>query len=352
VTSSPGSFTGTGTTSPINVSGLNNGIAYTFAVVATNAAGSSVASTASVAVTPATVPDAPTSVVATAGNLQASVAFIAPVNTGGSPITGYTVTSSPGSFTGTGTTSPINVSGLTNGTAYTFAVVATNAVGPSIASVMSGSVVPSNACFGISSIVDIENNTYNTVTIGAQCWTKENLKVKKYNDNTAIPVDNSGGTNGMLSQTWSSRTTGYYTIYANQATNVSNYGLLYNWFAVANVKKLCPAGWHVPSDTEWKTLQIQLGGSALAGGKMKSTSLWTAPNTGADNSSGFTALPGGYRYEYGEFYGINVAANFWSATSRNTLNAYYYQLANGNANLYQNGDWEKTRGNSVRCLKD
>ena len=144
VTSSPGSFTATGATSPVNVTGLTNGTAYTFTVVATNAVGNSVASTASTAVTPvappATVPDAPTSVVATVIDPQVRVAFVAPTNNGGSAITGYTVTSSPGSFTATGATSPITVTGLALGTTYRFTVVATNAVGNSVPSAASNSV--------------------------------------------------------------------------------------------------------------------------------------------------------------------------------------------------------------------
>ena len=142
VTSSPTGFTGTGASSPIVVSGLSNGTAYTFTVVATNAAGNSVASTASVAVTPFTVPNAPTSPVATAGNAQASIAFVAPIFNGGSAITSYKVTSSPGGFFNTGASSPIVVSGLTNGTAYTFTVVAINAAGNSVASTASATKTP------------------------------------------------------------------------------------------------------------------------------------------------------------------------------------------------------------------
>ena len=142
VTSSTGGFTGTGTTSPITVTGLTNGTAYTFTVKATNAIGTSAASSASNSVTPVTVPGAPTIGTATAGDAQATVTFTAPVSNGGSAITGYTVTSSPGGLTATGTASPITVSGLTNGTAYTFTVTATNARGSSVASSASNSVTP------------------------------------------------------------------------------------------------------------------------------------------------------------------------------------------------------------------
>jgi hypothetical protein len=140
VTSSGGQ-PATGTASPITVTGLTNGTAYTFTVTATNGEGTSTASAASNSVTPATVPDAPTIGTATAGNGQATVTFTAPTNDGGSAISGYTVTSSGGQ-TATGTASPITVTGLTNGTAYTFTVTAANGVGTGAASAASNSVTP------------------------------------------------------------------------------------------------------------------------------------------------------------------------------------------------------------------
>lgn len=142
VTSSPGNFTQTGSASPLIVTGLTNGTSYTFTVTATNGFGTSVASDPSAAVVPATVPGAPTAVSASGANASATVSFTAPVNNGGSAVTSYTVTSSPGGFTGTGAASPVTVTGLTNGIAYTFTVTATNKAGTSVASSASASYTP------------------------------------------------------------------------------------------------------------------------------------------------------------------------------------------------------------------
>jgi uncharacterized protein (TIGR02145 family) len=368
VTSSPGGITATGVTSPINVTGLTNGTAYTFTVVATNAIGNSSPSTASSAVTPsaATVPGPPTSVTAVGGNAQATISFTAPASNGGSPITGYTVTSSPGGITGTGSGSPITVAGLTNGTAYTFTVVATNAIGNSSPSTASSAVTPS-APFpcGTATVADIDGNTYNTVLIGSQCWTKENLKVTKYNDNTVIPLDATGGPSGT-STVWQGLRTGAYTIYGNESStgaNTTNYGFLYNWYASKGIatigsttyKNICPTGWHVPADTEWTALTTYLNnlyGTLTEAGKMKSTSsLWRSPNIGADNASGFTALPGGSRFDNGSFSSITENTVFWSATERNANNAWIRALFFYDAYTTPSF-YNKSTGASIRCVKD
>ena len=144
VTSNPGGKTATGTASPITVTGLTNGTAYTFTVTATSAAGTGAASAASNSVTPKTIPGAPTIGTATAGNGLATVTFTPPASDGGSPITLYTVTSTPGSYTATGTTSPIAINGLPNGSSFAFTVKATNAAGTGPVSALSNSVVPTN----------------------------------------------------------------------------------------------------------------------------------------------------------------------------------------------------------------
>ncbi|MBI3043630.1 MAG: fibronectin type III domain-containing protein, partial [Betaproteobacteria bacterium] len=145
VTSNPGGLQSTGTTSPITVTGLANGTSYTFTVTATNAVGTGPASAPSNSVTPLDLPGAPSSVSAVAGNGQATVSFIPPVNDGGSPITAYTATSNPSGITASGVASPITVTGLANGTSYTFTVTATNAVGTGLASAASNAVTPQAA---------------------------------------------------------------------------------------------------------------------------------------------------------------------------------------------------------------
>ena len=352
VTTNPGGITATGATSPINVTGLTNGTAYTFTVTATNAVGSSVASTPSTSVTPATTPDPPTSVVATAGNASACVTFTAPASNGGRVITGYTVTSSPGGITATGATSPINVTGLTNGTAYTFTVIATNALGNSGASTASTAVTPTNACGSITTVSDGDGNSYQTVGIGTQCWTTTNLKTTKYNDGvTSIPDLTSAG--------WTTATTGARTEYnaAGVTGYVSTYGYLYNWYAAAGIittggsstKNICPSGWHVPTVDDWNTLTSSCLGTTPGAQLKENSSLWTS-NTGT-NSSGFSARPGGFRYDSGSWGNIRANALFWSATQDGINNAWYRWLNHFNG-IVESGSLDKKYGASIRCLKD
>lgn len=154
VTSNPGNIPATGIASPIAVTGLTNGTAYTFTVKATNAAGTGPASSSSSSITPYTVPGIPTGISASAGIAQATVSFTAPSSNGGSPITSYTVVSSPGNIPATGTASPITVSGLSGGTAYTFTVTAINAAGAGPISSASNNVTPAHnvpdAPYGVS----------------------------------------------------------------------------------------------------------------------------------------------------------------------------------------------------------
>jgi len=300
-------------------------------------------------------PGAPTIGTATAGNAQATVTFTAPVSNGGSAITSYTATSSPGGLTGTlnqAGSGTITVTGLTNGTAYTFTVTATTVSGTSSSSAASNSVTPM-----VPPITDGSGNTYESVTIGTQTWMTKNLNTTKYNDGVDIP--NITLPHGY----WSTATTGAWCNYNNTASNATTYGKLYNWYVADNNaatkltsnggRNVCPIGWHVPSDTEWTTLITYLGGETVAGGKLKEsdTSHWITPNTGATNSSGFTALPGGFRADNGGSAYIGQYGMWWSSTATYYTNGgYTYMISNSNAASSYSATMQQ--GYSVRCLKD
>jgi len=237
-------------------------------------------------------------------------------------------------------------------------------------------VTPTFSC-GPSTVSDIDGNIYTTVSIGTQCWTVTNLRVRRYNDSTEIRFNNSGGSGGTTSQTWSVLNYGAHTIYANDSvaspSNLTTYGYLYNWYAakgIANAgsttyKNICPTDWHVPTDGEWTSL-IQfivptetisatvIGSQSLtAGGKLKSTSttLWQTPGFPGTDNYGFSALPGGGRNDVGSFSSIRDNAFFWSATEDGSNDAWRRSLSNANSNVSRR-DYSKTSGFSVRCLRD
>jgi uncharacterized protein (TIGR02145 family) len=211
-----------------------------------------------------------------------------------------------------------------------------------------GSVAPSFAC-GTSSVSDVDGNSYNTVRIGTQCWTQSNLKVSKYRNGDNIPT-------GLSNTDWQSTTAGAYAIYANDPVNDGLYGKLYNYYAVMDTRGLCPTGWHVPTDGEWTTLETFLGGSSVAGGALKSTVTqptpggWNLPNTGATNSSGFSAGPGGLRVGNGDVGYVGYTGLWWSSSLSGT-NAWVRLLNYNHGSVGRNND-NRTFGFSVRCLRD
>ncbi len=201
-------------------------------------------------------------------------------------------------------------------------------------------------------IKDIDGNVYKTVTIGKQTWMAENLKTTRFSDDTAIQLIKDD-------KTWAETTSPALCWYRNDATFKNKYGALYNWYAV-NTNKICPKGWHVPTDPEWTTLTSFLGGENGAGGKMKvaDTIHWGNPNTGANNKSGFSAISTGFRSYSGSFElsGSNSLffrsnSCWWSSTELNYFNAYYRRLYNSLESVYRSLS-AKQFGYSVRCLKD
>jgi uncharacterized protein (TIGR02145 family) len=212
-----------------------------------------------------------------------------------------------------------------------------------------GKPAPSFLC-GTSTVTDVDGNSNNTVQIGTQCWTQSNLKVSKYRNGDNIPT-------GLSTTDWQSTTAGAYAIYDNNPVYDGLYGKLYNHYAVMDNRGLCPTGWHAPTDGEWTTLETFLGGSSVAGGALKSTLTlptpggWSLPNSGATNSSGFTAGPGGVRDYDGAFYYIGNYANWWTSTISGS-NTWFRALWYNSGILYRNGDYLRSSGFSVRCLKD
>ena len=194
-------------------------------------------------------------------------------------------------------------------------------------------------------VIDIDLNIYNTVQIGTQVWMSENLKTTRYRNGGSIP-------NVTDNATWGNLTTGAWSYYNNADSNNAIYGKLYNWYTTLG-DTLCPTGWGVPTDAEWTTLTNFLGGESVAGGKMKTigNAYWNDPNTGADNTSGFSVLPGGYRNSLGSFFNIRDLAFFWSATEIDNDYAWNRTLYNNFGTVYRFSN-SKSVGASVRCLRD
>lgn len=166
-----------------------------------------------------------------------------------------------------------------------------------------------------------DGQTYGTVQIGNQTWMAENLNFK------------------TESESW---------CYDNLFLNCERYGRLYSWQAALSA---CPPGWHLPSDSEWTQLINHLGAERVAGGKLKSTSLWNHPNTGANNSSRFTALPGGSRDTYGSFKLIVNNGFWWSSSEFSSTRAWHRYMVFNTGGVTRSS-YDKSHGFSVRCVRD
>ena len=230
-----------------------------------------------------------------------------------------------------------------------------------IAYIFSGGPAPDPGCCEADcppSVTDYDGNVYQTVLIGDQCWMMENLKVTHYRNGDPIPNVTDNGE-------WSELSTGAYCEYDNDPANVETYGRLYNWYAVDDSRSIAPEGWHVPSDCEWKDLEMYLGMSCSVadctnwwrgtdeGDKLKEagTVHWDPPNTGT-NESGFTALPGGDRTHSGNFNGMGSSATFWcSSTEYSSGTAWLRRLGDTPKTVYRD-DFNGRSGFSVRCVRD
>ena len=224
-------------------------------------------------------------------------------------------------------------------------------------SICRGSSITLNAAaVNAASVTDINGNVYPSVNIGTQTWMQKNLNVSKYKNGDIIPQV----TNPTQ---WAALTTGAWCWYNNDsATYAATYGKLYNWYAVNDPRGLAPDGWHVPSDGDWNKLVKYLDANAdttcigctqssMAGGAMKSNTNWNSPNTGATNSSGFSALPGGSRNADLTFNFIGNNSNWWSSNEAGSTSAGSRNLFYINSN-FDRGNYSKSLGFSVRALRN
>lgn len=219
-------------------------------------------------------------------------------------------------------------------------------------------------------LTDIDGNTYRITEIGGRTWMAENLRVTRYADGTAIE-------NVDYDWDWFQleRDDRAYCWYNDDTANAEPFGALYTWAAAMNgadtldsdtmtIQGVCPDGWHMPTDAEWKEMEIHLGMSAAVadelekwrgedvGGKLKQSGnyYWSYPNQGATDATGFSGLPGRARYYDGRFDTQDVAA-FWTATEHDSLYSLYRGLASLSDMVYRDY-FDKTSGFSVRCVKD
>ena len=197
-----------------------------------------------------------------------------------------------------------------------------------------------------TSPVAYDGYEYDVIEIGDQCWFAENLRTEHYANGDSIPgdLDDDDWEDIM----WSSF--GARAIYYNDTANLASYGRLYNWYAVDDPRGLCPSGWHVPSDEEWAILVDTLGGSQVAGGKMKSSPEDSPPWNGT-NESGFSGQPGGYINNQGQFGLGGNDGFFWTASPGLGDYKLHRRLLGQYSSVVSNGQWPMY-GHSVRCLKD
>ena len=200
-------------------------------------------------------------------------------------------------------------------------------------------------------VTDFDGNVYKTINVNGREWMAENLNVGHFqNGDQIFIVEENNGWAGSILQPYS-------CYYDNIAVNACPYGRIYNFYAVTDPRELCPVGWHVPDNGEWALLGDAFGGSSAAGGALKTvgtlddTGLWYTPNTNATNASGFSAVPGGYRSQYGAYTQMSFGAYYWAGQSAGSNDGWFSQLRYDFNNLTGN-IFDGRFGASVRCIRD
>jgi uncharacterized protein (TIGR02145 family) len=207
----------------------------------------------------------------------------------------------------------------------------------------------------VGTVTDIEGNSYQTMLIGAQEWMAENLRTGTYANGDPIP---------NVTAAWTQLTSGAWIYYMNNPSYDTIRGKFYNWYAVADPRKVCPQGWHLPSDAEWQQLEMTLGMSiseadsigwrgaaSNVGGKMKADTLWNSPNTGSTNESGFNGIPGGFHSASGISISLNDMGSWWSNSELNAETVFRRSLSSLEPSIFR-ATINKMNGLSVRCVRD
>jgi uncharacterized protein (TIGR02145 family) len=189
----------------------------------------------------------------------------------------------------------------------------------------------------------VENSSLATIKNGTQIWTNKNLDVSTYRNGDFIPQVQDA-------EQWRQLTTGAWCYYENKADNGKTFGKLYNWYAVNDQRGLAPKGFHIPTSEEWNALIDYLGGSSIAGTKMKSKQAWLNNGNGS-NSSGFEGLPAGYRYSAGKFDNTGYNGGWWSSSAHFSESAWCYFILFNFDDVFRDFNF-KALGLSVRCIKD
>jgi uncharacterized protein (TIGR02145 family) len=347
---SDGSGTGSFTS---NISGLTPNTTYYVRAYATNSIGTAYGNERTFTTDPVEVPTLTTNEIANVtlttvdagGNISSDNG--APVtqrgvcwNTTGNPtIAGSSMPSGSGSGSFV-----VTVTGLSAGTVYYIRAYAQNTAG----------INYGNERMFSTSISDVDGNIYRTVNIDDQLWMQSDLKTTRYNDNATIPIITDNGE-------WAATTSPAYCWYLNNASYGDTYGILYNWYTV-QTGRLCPSGWHVPSDNEFQALELFLGipeaqldgwgyRGTDEGAMIKSTSGWLDSGNGT-NIFGYTGLPGGYRYGAdGSFYSMGLLTYWWSSTSADPNTAWYRRVNGDDSRIYRATTLMKG-GKYIRCIKN
>ena len=350
----------------IYIHGLIGGTKYYLRAFAANINGVGYGNEVSFTTLPATIPELTT---ATVSNITSTTATSGGnmTNGGGATITAsgvcWSTTTNP-TITNSKTTDGTDIgeyispiAGLAPLTTYYLRAYATNGIGTAY-----GNEVSFTSSSASTSITDIDGNVYSTVTIGNQVWLQQNLKTTRYSNGDLI-----GTTTPATLDISNDITPKYQWAYDGKESNVPLYGRLYTWYAVTDNRNVCPTGWHVPSNAEWITLTDYLinngygyGGSRYKIAKsMAFISGWRDSGTSGDigyyqasnNSSGFSALPSGFRISTSFNY-AGEGSYYWSATEESTTLAWRGCALWYVSGFVDNGYLEKQDGFSVRCVKD